>query len=37
MGVDISKYGFTQQELDKIRGESRYKGGGLIAYTLKGQ
>ena len=36
MGVDISKYGFTQQELNKIRGESRYKGGGLIAYARRG-
>ena len=36
MGVDISKYNFTQQELDKIRGESRYKGGGLIAYARRG-
>ena len=31
MGVDISKYGFTQQELNKIRG-----GGGLIAYARRG-
>jgi len=36
MGVDISKYGFTQQELNKIRGESRYKGSGLIAYARRG-
>ena len=36
MGVDISKYGFTQQELEKIRGEPRYKGGGLIAYARRG-
>jgi len=36
MGVDLSKYGFTQQELEKIRGESQYKGGGLIAYARKG-
>jgi hypothetical protein len=31
MGVDISKYGFTQQELNKISG-----GGGLIAYARRG-
>ena len=36
MGVDSSKYGFTQQELEKIRGESQYKGGGLIAYARRG-
>ena len=36
MGVDLSKYGFTQQELEKIRGESEYKGGGLIAYARRG-
>ena len=36
MGVDISKYGFTQQELERIRGESHYKGGGLIAYARRG-
>jgi len=36
MGVDPSKYGFTQQELEKIRGESQYKGGGLIAYARRG-
>ena len=36
MGVDISKYGFTQQELERIRGEDKYKGGGLIAYARRG-
>jgi hypothetical protein len=36
MDVDLSKYDFTQQELNKIRGESRYKGGGLIAYARRG-
>ena len=36
MGVDISKYGFTQQELERIRGKSGYKGGGLIAYARRG-
>jgi hypothetical protein len=36
MGVDLSKYGFTQQELEKIRGESQSKEGGLIAYARRG-
>jgi hypothetical protein len=36
MGVDISKYGFTQQQLNKIRGESQYKESGLIAYARRG-
>ena len=36
MGVDPADYGFTQQELERIRGESRYKGGGLIAYARRG-
>ena len=36
MGVDPSKYGFTQQELLKIRGEAGYKKGGLIAYAQRG-
>jgi len=36
MGVDLSKYGFTQKQLNKIRGESRYKGIGLIAYARRG-
>jgi hypothetical protein len=33
MGVNLSKYGFTQQELEKIRRESQYKEGNLIAYA----
>ena len=36
MGIDPADYGFTQQELERIRGESRYKGGGLIAYARRG-
>lgn len=36
MGIDPADYGFTQQDLDRIRGESRYKGGGLIAYARRG-
>ena len=36
MGIDPADYGFTQQELERIRGESGYKGGGLIAYTRRG-
>ena len=36
MGIDPADYGFTQQELEKIRGESEYKGGGLIAYARRG-
>jgi hypothetical protein len=36
MGVDLLKHGFTQQELSKIRGESGYKRGGLIAYARRG-
>jgi len=36
MGIDPADYGFTQQELEKIRGESQYKGGGLIAYARRG-
>ena len=31
MGVDLANYGFTQQELRRIMGEPKYKGGGLIA------
>ena len=30
MGIDPADYGFTQQELERIREKSRYKGGGLI-------
>ena len=37
MGIDPADYGFTQQELERIRGEARYKGGGgLIAYARRG-
>ena len=36
MGIDPADYDFTQQELERIRGESRYKGGGLIAYARRG-
>ena len=36
MGIDPEYYDFTQQELSKIRGESQYKGGGLIAYARRG-
>ena len=36
MGIDPADYGFTQQELERIRGESGYKGGGLIAYARRG-
>lgn len=36
MGVDPAKYGFTQQELDRIRRELRYEGKGLIAYARRG-
>ena len=36
MGIDPADYGFTQQELERIRGEVRYKGGGLIAYARRG-
>ena len=35
MGVDLSKYGFTQQELNKIRGESRYKGGRMLEEAIE--
>ena len=28
MGIDPADYGFTQQELERIRGEAQYKGGG---------
>ena len=34
--IDPANYGFTQQQLERIRGESRYKGGGLIAYVRRG-
>jgi hypothetical protein len=37
MGIDPADYGFTQQELELIRGEARYKGGGgMIAYARRG-
>ena len=36
MGIDPADYGFTQQELERIHGESIYKGGGLIAYARRG-
>jgi len=36
MGIDPADYGFTQQELERIRGEAQYKGGGLIAYARRG-
>ena len=36
VGVDPTNYGFTQQELERIRGEEKYKGGGLIAYARRG-
>lgn len=36
MGIDISIYGFTKQELNKIRKESRYKRISLIAYARRG-
>lgn len=36
MGIDPAKYGFTQEQLLRIRGEERYKGGGLIAYVRRG-
>jgi hypothetical protein len=36
MGIDPADYGFTQQELERIRGESGYKEGGLIAYARRG-
>ena len=37
LGVDISKYNFTQKELERIRGEEGYVGGGgLIAYARRG-
>ncbi len=36
MGIDPADYGFTQQELERIRGEGYYKGGGLIAYARRG-
>ena len=35
MGVDSADYGFTQEKLERIRGESGYKGGGLIAYARR--
>nr|YP_010283129.1 hypothetical protein MKU15_pgp062 [Nitzschia traheaformis]ULD15893.1 hypothetical protein [Nitzschia traheaformis] len=36
MGINPVDYGFTQQELERIRGEAGYKGGGLIAYARRG-
>ena len=37
MGIDPADYGFTQQELERIRGEAQYTGGGgLIAYARRG-
>jgi hypothetical protein len=37
MGIDPADYGFTQQELERIRGEAGYKGeGGLIGYARRG-
>jgi hypothetical protein len=37
MGIDPADYSFTQQELERIRGEARYKGGGgMIAYARRG-
>ena len=36
MGINPADYGFTQQELERIRGEAGYKGGGLIAYARRG-
>jgi transposase InsO family protein len=37
MGIDLVDYDFTQQELDRIRGEAQYKGGGgMIAYARRG-
>ena len=36
MGIDPADYNFAQQKLEWIRGESRYKGGGLITYVRRG-
>lgn len=36
MGINPADYGFTQKDLERIRGEERYKGGGLIAYARRG-
>lgn len=36
MGINPVDYGFTQQELERIRGEAGYEGGGLIAYARRG-
>ena len=36
MGVDSADYGFTQRELELIRGEPGCKRGGLIAYAQRG-
>jgi len=37
MGVNPADYGFTQNELERIRGENQYTGGGgIIAYARRG-
>lgn len=36
MGINPADYGFTQKDLERIRGEQGYKGGGLIAYARRG-
>ena len=36
MGVNPEDYGFTSKELELIRGEPRYEGGGLVAYARRG-
>ena len=36
MGINPEEYGFTQKELERIRGEKRYKEGGLVAYARRG-
>ena len=36
MGIKPQDYGFTQQELELIRGEDRYQEGGLGAYVRRG-
>lgn len=36
LGINPEDYGFTQEQLERIRGESQYKGGGLIAYARRG-
>lgn len=36
MGVNPGDYNFTQDQLELIRGELRYKIGGLVAYARRG-